>query len=106
MVFGIVIAVLVSNYAVVRFNNKINIANSYNMNIINPMMLSCIKATALIEAKTHNPLSFIKNMQLELHVALCAGCRSYMEQTKSIHELLNTKKSPVSTLKKTIDMEA
>ena len=59
-------------------------------------MLSCIRATALIEAKTHNPLSFIKNMQLELHVALCEGCRNYMEQTRSIHELLNAKQTPVS----------
>lgn len=69
-------------------------------------MLSCIRATALIELKTHHPLSFIKNMQLELHVALCPGCRNYMEQTKSIHEFLNTKKSPVSALKKTAEMKA
>lgn len=72
------------------------------MNIMKPKMLSCIKATALIEAKTHIQLSFIKNMQLELHVALCSGCRNYMEQTKQINEFLNTKKSPVSLPKEPI----
>ncbi len=58
------------------------------MNIMNAMMLSCVKATELMEMKEHVPLDFLKTMQLHMHTAMCSGCRNYMKQTKLINELL------------------
>ncbi|CAN5134979.1 hypothetical protein BH09BAC2_BH09BAC2_20810 [soil metagenome] len=59
------------------------------MNIMNAMMLSCVKATELMEMKEHVSLGFLKTMQLHMHTAMCSGCRNYMRQTKLIDELLH-----------------
>ncbi len=59
------------------------------MNLINKMMLSCVKATELMELKEVVPLSIKKKIQLRMHVAMCSGCRNYMKQTKLINKLLN-----------------
>ncbi|MEJ7676134.1 MAG: hypothetical protein WKF59_26390 [Chitinophagaceae bacterium] len=59
------------------------------MNIMNAMMLSCVKATELMEMKEHVPLGLLKTMQLHMHTAMCSGCRNYMKQTKLINQLLN-----------------
>ncbi len=53
------------------------------------MMLSCVKATELMEMKEHVPLGLLKTMQLHMHTAMCSGCRNYMKQTKLINQLLN-----------------
>ncbi len=52
-------------------------------------MLSCVKATELMEMKEHVPLGLLKTMQLHMHTAMCSGCRNYMKQTKLINQLLN-----------------
>jgi predicted anti-sigma-YlaC factor YlaD len=59
------------------------------MNLMNKMMLSCVKATELMELKEVVPLSIKKKIQLRMHVAMCSGCRNYMKQTKLINQLLN-----------------
>ncbi len=56
---------------------------------MNAMMLSCVKATELMEMKEHVPLGLLKTMQLHMHTAMCSGCRNYMKQTKLINQLLN-----------------
>lgn len=77
------------------------------MNIMHAMMFSCVKATELMELKEEVPLSFIKNMQLKMHVALCSGCRNYMKQTKLINKLLNKSNfSPVAVTEDTGELEA
>ncbi len=57
--------------------------------LMNVMMLSCVKATQLVEMKEHVPLKIIEKMQLQIHVAMCSGCKNYMKQTKLINMLLN-----------------
>ena len=52
-------------------------------------MLSCVKATELMEQKEFMPLGFVKEMQLQMHTAMCSGCRNYMKQTALINKLLN-----------------
>ena len=56
---------------------------------MNAMMLSCVKATELMEMKEHVPLGLLKTMQLHMHTAMCSGCRNYLKQTKLINQLLN-----------------
>jgi len=76
------------------------------MNIMNAMMLSCVKATELMEMKEHVPLGLLKTMQLHMHTAMCSGCRNYMKQTKLINELLQKKFSAVPVTENTDDLEA
>jgi hypothetical protein len=76
------------------------------MNIMNAMMLSCIKATQLIEMKEHVPLGFLKTLQLHMHRAMCSGCRNYIKHTKLINKLLQKKFSAVSRIENTNDLEA
>ena len=59
------------------------------MNIMNAMMLSCIKATELMEQKQFVPLNIMQNVQLRIHVAMCSGCRNYQKQTELINKLLD-----------------
>lgn len=58
------------------------------MNIMNALMLSCVKATELMEQQQFVPLSIMQNVQLRIHVAMCSGCRNYQKQTELINKLL------------------
>lgn len=58
------------------------------MNIMNTIMLSCVKATQLMELREFSPLSLMEKIQLQIHVTMCSGCKNYMKQTKLINELL------------------
>ena len=69
-------------------------------------MLSCVKATELMEMKEHAPLGLLKTMQLHMHTAMCSGCRNYMKHTKLINELLQKKFSAVPVTENTDDLEA
>ncbi len=73
---------------------------------MNVMMLSCVKATELMEMKEHVPLSFIKTMQLHMHTAMCSGCRNYMKQTKLIDELLRRTFETAPVVADTNELEA
>ncbi len=73
---------------------------------MNAMMLSCVKATELMEMKQHVPLGFIKTMQLHMHTAMCSGCRNYMKHTRLISELLQKEFSVVPVIENTDDLEA
>ncbi len=70
------------------------------------MMLSCVKATELMEMKEYVPLGLLKTMQLHMHTAMCSGCRNYMKHTKLINELLQKKFSAVPVTENTDDLEA
>ena len=52
-------------------------------------MLSCVRATELMEQKQLMQLTFVQKMQLQMHTAVCSGCRNYQKQTALINELLN-----------------
>ncbi len=76
------------------------------MNIMNAMMLSCVKATELMEMKEHVPLGLVKTMQLHMHTAMCSGCRNYMKQTKLIDELLRRTFETAPVVADTNELEA
>ncbi len=58
------------------------------MNIMNAMMLPCVKATELMQMKEDVPLGLLKTMQIHMHTAMCSGCRNYLKQSRLINELL------------------
>ncbi|MEO8962677.1 MAG: hypothetical protein ABI325_12405 [Ginsengibacter sp.] len=53
------------------------------------LMLSCKKATELIEKKLLINLSFREKMQLKMHKGFCDACTAYEKQSKLIDKLLN-----------------
>jgi hypothetical protein len=59
------------------------------MNLMNAIMLSCIKATQVMELREYCPLTLIEKIQLRMHVSMCSGCKNYMKQTKMINQLLH-----------------
>jgi predicted anti-sigma-YlaC factor YlaD len=73
---------------------------------MNAMMLSCVKATELMEMKEHVPLGLVKTMQLHMHTAMCSGCRNYMKQTKFIDELLRRTFETAPVVADTNELEA
>lgn len=52
-------------------------------------MLSCKKATELIEKKLLVQLSFKENIQLQLHKSMCSACTTYEKQSKKLDELFH-----------------
>ncbi len=69
-------------------------------------MLSCVKATQLMEMKEHVPLGIIKTMQLHMHTAMCSGCRNYMMQSRLINELLQKNYAKATDIENTDELEA
>jgi hypothetical protein len=57
--------------------------------IMNWLMLSCKKATELIEKKLLIKLSFRENVQLKMHKSFCDACTTYEKQSKLIDKLLS-----------------
>lgn len=55
------------------------------MNII---MLSCKKATELIEKKLVTKLSSVEKIQLKMHTAVCSKCSTYENQSEVIEKCL------------------
>jgi hypothetical protein len=76
------------------------------MNIMNAMMLSCVKATELMELKENVPLGLLKTIQLHMHTAMCSGCRNYMKQSRLIDELFQKEFDSLAVIKNTDDLEA
>jgi hypothetical protein len=56
--------------------------------IMHLLMLSCKKATELIEKKSLVGLSFRENFQLRIHKSMCDACSAYEKQSLKIDELL------------------
>lgn len=52
------------------------------------MMLSCRKATELIEKKAHFRLNILEKIQLRLHTSMCQACHHYENQDQQINSLL------------------
>ena len=72
---------------------------------MNAMMLSCVKATELMEMKEHLPLGLLKTMQLNMHTLMCSGCRNYMKQSQLIDELFQKEFDTLLVIKNTDDLE-
>ena len=58
--------------------------------IMNWLVLSCKKATTLIEKKLLVKLSFKEEVQLTLHKSMCSACTAYEKQSKLIDEILHS----------------
>lgn len=57
--------------------------------LMNLLMLSCKKASELIEKKLHFPLSSVEKVQLIIHTSMCDACRSYQSQSKELDTFLD-----------------
>ncbi len=54
---------------------------------IHIFVLSCTKATYLLEKKFHARLSFIEKLQLKLHFKLCSYCSCYEKKAELLDRL-------------------
>jgi len=52
------------------------------------IMLSCFKATELVEKSNLVDLSSIEKIRLRMHISVCAACKKYQKQSLLINELL------------------
>ena len=57
--------------------------------LMNVMMLSCKKASGLIEKKLHFPLSPVEKVQLIVHTSMCDACKNYQKQSAELDTLLD-----------------
>ena len=55
---------------------------------MNLIVLSCQKATFLIEKSHDKPLSFFDKMQLSMHLKICDKCAGYQKQSLLIDSVL------------------
>lgn len=53
-------------------------------------MLSCHKATLLIEKSHARPLSFVERVKLKMHLAMCDKCAGYQKQSLIIENALKS----------------
>jgi hypothetical protein len=58
------------------------------MGLMNTLMLSCRKATDLMERASMRPLPMGDRMRLWMHLKVCDGCRAFGKQSKIIDDLL------------------
>lgn len=58
--------------------------------LMNIIMLSCNKATLLIEKSHAEPLSFVDRMKLKMHIAMCDKCAGYQKQSLIIENVLKS----------------
>ncbi|HTC00998.1 MAG TPA: hypothetical protein VK705_09975 [Ferruginibacter sp.] len=65
------------------------------------IVLSCRKATQLIEKKLHTELSARERVQLKLHKGICDACTLYEKQVVFIEKILK-KDSTTPTTEQTI----
>jgi len=57
---------------------------------MNLIMLSCRKATELIEKQLYFGLSPIEKVKLRMHMLMCDYCSRYKKQSLFLHRLLST----------------
>lgn len=57
---------------------------------MNKKMLSCKKATFLIEKRADNAIGFKEKLSLRLHLLLCKACNIHEKQSQSIAVFLKT----------------
>jgi hypothetical protein len=56
--------------------------------LMNILMLSCRKATELIEKDLYFKLSLIEKIQLRMHISMCDFCTRYKKQSGLLHNIL------------------
>lgn len=74
--------------------------------IMHLLVLSCRRASVLIEKKNNFGLGFIERIQLRWHKNLCDACSSYEKQSEFIEEALKKHvHDPVNYEKKELTQE-
>lgn len=73
-------------------------------------MLSCKKATELIEKKDLAGLDPIQNLQLSLHLMMCKACKDYEKQSTLLDNMVSLQmkrntKSAIEQKKETIELK-
>ena len=66
--------------------------------ILHIILLSCKKATLLIEMGQKQPLSFAESLKLKMHLKLCDKCADYKKQSFLIENVLKNNHTKSSTL--------
>lgn len=66
--------------------------------LMNIIVLSCRKATLLIEKSHNEPLSFIDKAQLSMHLKICDKCSGYQKQSLLIEKILQANHQNLSNL--------
>jgi len=56
--------------------------------LMNKMMLSCEKATTLMEKKSGEKLSCGQSFQLKMHTAMCKACKQYQRQSIFLNDAI------------------
>lgn len=56
--------------------------------LVNSIMLSCKKATELIEKNQVSGLSFKESLQLKAHKMVCEACRNYEKQSIFLEKVI------------------
>lgn len=69
------------------------------------IMLSCRKATELIEKKRHCGLEGKERLQLKMHLSMCRFCSNYAKQTGLIDRLLNQLPQALPPSENTTELE-
>jgi hypothetical protein len=73
--------------------------------IINAIILSCLKATGLLEKRRHCRLENVERIQLKMHLSMCRNCSNYAKQSGFIDRLLNRKLSSLPSSAETSLLE-
>ena len=56
--------------------------------LMNTLMLSCKKASELIDKQSVVKLSVKEKVMLHMHTSMCDGCKAYQKQSKLLDKLL------------------
>jgi len=57
-------------------------------NLMQKLMLSCKKATELIDKKIHSGISRDEKVKLYFHTMICSACTNYEKQSQKIDNVL------------------
>ncbi len=57
--------------------------------LMNILMLSCQRATELIDKKSVVELSLKEKVMLRMHTSMCDACTAYQKQSKTLDKLLH-----------------
>ena len=55
---------------------------------IHIFLLSCAKATYLVEKRLHQKLNFLERVQLHIHLSLCSYCHDYTGKAELMDKLI------------------
>ncbi len=58
--------------------------------LLNIFMLSCLRASELIEKRLVGKLSAKERIQLSMHTSMCDACKSWEKQSKDLDNSLKT----------------